>query len=141
MRSGSPTTRAVAVGCVLSIAAAVGVAGCDVPRVAAEARQMGAVEAYLSQLEIMADVLGEVVDTRSARAAAPRIREIAGEIAQIRDRIGQLSAVDRDAVAYLYGQRLTVASESLRRETVRIGREPGLVGEVQEALAAVPPLD
>jgi len=140
MIPGITATRARAAGFVLSIAAALAVVGCDAPRVTAEARQMGAIEDYVGQLEDMATVLAEVVDDRSAREAAPQIREIAREISAIRGRLGQLGEVDRDAVVCLYGQRLTVASESLRRETQRIGREPGLVDEVQEALAAVPPL-
>ena len=101
---------------------------------------MGAVEAYVAELETMASVLGAVVDDESAREAAPRIRAIAREIALIRGRLGQLSTVDRDIVVDRYGIRLSTASENLRRESLRIGEKPGLVEEVQDALASVPPL-
>jgi hypothetical protein len=101
---------------------------------------MGAVIAYVDQLETMASVLTAVVDDESAREAAPRIRTIARDIAIIRGRIGQLGAINRDNVAERFGDRIAKASETLRRETQRIGEEPGLVAEVQEALAAVPPM-
>jgi hypothetical protein len=116
--------------------------GCDTVPAVAEipGGSLTAVEAYVGQLETMAEVLARVVDDDSARAAALDIRRLAREIARIRGRMGQIVASDRDAVASRYGDRIAEASERLRRETMRIGEEPRLVAEVQEALAAVPPL-
>ena len=140
IRQGNTAARVRVAGYVLSVAAVLGLASCDGRPANAEAGQMGAVLAYVDQLETMASVLTAVVDDESARKAAPRIRTIARDIAIIRGRIGQLGASDRDDVAERFGDRIAQASETLRRETQRIGEEPGLVGEVQEALAAVPPL-
>ena len=94
MIQGNSIARARAAGYLLSFAAMLGAAGCDAPTKIALGGQMGAVEAYVAELETMGLVLGAVVDDDSARAAAPQIRAIAREIALIRGRLGQLSIVD-----------------------------------------------
>ncbi len=129
-------------GYALSVLALAGTTGCEAPSAQAEipAGNVDAVAAYVGQLETMAQVLADVVDDHSARAAAPRIREIAREMGRIRGEMGQVLAGDRDGVVTLYGPRLAAASDRLRVETHRIGLKPGLVREVQDALAAVPPL-
>lgn len=139
---GITVARLRLVGYVLSVVVVLGMAasGCNGRPAIAATGQMGAVHAYVDQLESMGSVLIAVVDEASARAAAPRIREIARDIAVIRARIGQLGKLNRDDVTGRFGERIAAASETLRRETQRIAEEPGLVREVQEALAAVPPL-
>jgi hypothetical protein len=139
MRNSAAKARAV--GGVLSLVAVFfATAGCDGRPQLAEAGQMGAVHAYVDQLETIASVLTTVVDDETAREAAPRIRTIAREMASIRGRIGQLQNGDLDDIGARFGERIAQASATLRRETERIGEQPGLVEEVQEALAAVPPL-